>query len=393
MLTTVLVTPVMAEDPLVDLFSGRNYDKDAILRQFPQNKKAAPITLSAPDTSNNSKTPTFIPLQPLPAAATIPKLTLLLPTLASGINGIAARNFYHGCLHGLNIAGYDIPVELYAADNADILPHYEAAIKQNARFIIGPMLRKNVNQIIRRYPQPPVPTLLLQPAAATVNTADNKNYFVMTINAAQEAADLAALLSQFNDNREVLIVEQNSPRGRQQSKRFEQQWTTLNERIPERFIVSRPDTDWTRLFQQLKNSERESLIIFAAGNADFAANVRGFVPQQYSVFAISTINTSNQIEDTLSLEGLSFMEMPWFVGLTETQQIYDLASIRYLPIIHQRFFVLGADTCLATAQMPYWREGWTMRGLSGDWQLQQGIFYRRGILSAYMAGKLIPLAL
>jgi outer membrane PBP1 activator LpoA protein len=128
------------------------------------------------------------------------------------------------------------------------------------------------------------------------------------------------------------------------------------------------------------------LYFFAAGNGDFARKARKFVPQQYSVFAVSINN--NQASGSLLSEGLRFMEMPWFFTLPNEHTIFDAPQTRTLPIIRQRFFALGIDACLAVLNSPLWDENWLMNGISGNWQLKNGTFSRAGKLAFYRGGRL-----
>ena len=392
-------------DPLVDLLQRRDYDRDAILRQFPSDSSPADLETraqsdsDAPDNPQNAAPdnlfraddenapPEFLPFAPLPSAKSADNIALVLPTLADGIAGRAAQNFYRGCAH---VAG-GATISLYAFDGAsgEAVRSYAAAIEQGAAAVVGPMLKKNVGALLAQYPQTSVRTLLLQPGRG-------EGYFAMSLDSAREAADLAALLrDRFAD---ALVVEQAGARGAALRIAFEKQWTAAGGVAPGRFMVRDENRDWTRLFDMLKvrgedaenadKTPQPPAVIFAAGDGDFAGKTRGFAPQQYPVFTVSTANTGANAKSPLFLENLGFMEMPWFVGLDDSLAAFDLPAVRTLPFVRQRFFVLGADACRAALRSPAWREGWAMRGLAGGWRLQNGVFVRAGTLAAYRAGRL-----
>ena len=86
-----------------------------------------------------------------------------------------------------------------------------------------------------------------------------------------------------------MIVRQNTPRGGRQQSAFEEAWLVEGGELPERFWVRTP-ADWRRLFDILKEPERETAAVFAAGDAKFAAKTRNFAPQRHAVFASSAVN-------------------------------------------------------------------------------------------------------
>ena len=380
-------------DPLVDLLNRRGYDRDAILRQFPPDspQDAAPESPPAedapPEISSGEDAPAapqFLPLRPLSPSAAAENVALVLPTLADGIAGRAAQSFYRGCLHGAR-AEANAAINLYAFDGApaEAVRHYAAAVEQGAAVVVGPMLKTNVRALLADYPRTPSPTLLLQPGGG-------EGYFVMTLDAAAEAADLARLLyARFGGA--ALIVEQSGARGERLRAAFERRWTEAGGALPARFGIRDETRDWKRLFDMLKEETDEAAVIFAAGDAAFAGKTRGFAPQRNPVFAVSTANAGAHADSALVLENLGFMEMPWFAGLDESLAGLDSPPARALPFLQQRFFALGADACRAALDSPGWREGWILRGLAGDWLLQNGVFVRAGRLAAYRAGRLRPL--
>lgn len=376
-------------DPLIDLLNRRGYDRDAILRQFPSEQIPADAESGdSPDnaTDNPAAAPGFLPLQARPAAGNADKIALVLPTLAGGLAGQAARNVHLGCQHGIRASGRVAEIKLYPSDGDQIetARNYAAAVAQGAQAVIGPMLKKNVKYLLAQYSHTPIPTLLLQPGGG-------EGYFVMTLDSAQEADDLARLL--FLRGGETLIVEQAGERAARQSAAFEKRWLALGGRVPARFRVLDNSRDWQRLFDMLKEEEEEeAAVIFSAGDPSFATQVRNFTPQRHLVFAVSTANTGSDPASILLLENLGFMEMPWFVGLNENQVSLDSVPARALSAVRQRFFVLGADACRAALNAPAWQSGWLFQGLAGDWRLQQDqIFARQGQLAVYRSGRLHPL--
>lgn len=346
------------------------------------------------------------------------RLALVLPTMADGLRGQVARSFHDGCLHGVRADGRHADVTLHAHDGREssVRDSYNAAAAGDPRAIVGPMLKTSVRALLARYPFAPVPTLLLQPG-------HGPGYFVMTLDSGQEASDLADFLwrrsGEEGEPLRAMVVEQLGPRGREMRKMFERRWIRLGGESPEWMIVLDKSRDWRRLFETLKayetppedeedGEEKSALeeteqapeepafdenkpdIVFAAGDKEFSEQVRSFVPQQYRVYAASTQNFGAPEGEAKLLGGMVFMEMPWFLGDNFSPDL-DSADARTLPVVWQRFFVLGMDACRAALDSPVWGDGWTIRGPGGTWQLNNGAFERSGELAAYQSGRLVKM--
>ena len=393
-----LLSPAAA-DPLADMLNRRDYDRDAILRQFPPN---APPPNADSDSDSPTESPRppaviksegnapgFLPLQTRPAQIALQTLALILPSDGGGLAGRAAESFYRGCERGVRADGRIAAVDLYRTDGglSATLRSYAAAADKGAEAVIGPLLKTNATALLKRWPHAPIPTLLLQTGGEAER---GEGYFVMTLDAAREAADLARLLRR-RGAQNAMIVRQNTPRGGRQQSAFEEAWLVEGGELPERFWVRTP-ADWRRLFDILKEPERETAAVFAAGDAKFAAKTRNFAPQRHAVFASSAVNQGARAAAALLVENLAFMEMPWFAGLDARRAELDSPEERTLPSAQQRFFALGADACRAALTLPQWRDGWSLSGLAGDWTLSGGVFEREGILTAYRGGRLLPVS-
>ena len=385
-LAAAACAPAAAEEnPLVEMLNRRGYDREAILQQFPPDApppSEEPPQKTAPSEEENANPGALRFISPdIPPPARAGEIALVLPTLAGGLKGGAAQNVYQGCLHGVRAAGKNTQIKLYpgGGETAETINNYRAAVNQGAQIIVGPLLKKNVRALLKQYAETPATTLLLQQASG-------KGYFFMTLDAAREAGDLAGML-RARGVTAALVAEQNAPGGARQREAFENRWLADGGPLPVRIQI-RGESDWTRLFETLKERE-ETTTVFAAGDAAFAGKTRNFSPQKHPVFAASVFQSPGTAESALAVENLRFMEMPWFAGLDGHRAEWDSPEARILPAVRQRFFVLGADACRAAGGFSRWREGWFMRGLGGDWELgKDGAFGRRGVLAAYRNGQL-----
>lgn len=370
---------MQAEDPLADFLGNRSYDREGIVRQLSESQPEVP---ESPYSGGH-------PL--LRDLVIIERLALVLPVESRGLAGQVARDFEAGCRHGILGDGRDIQIGLYGHDGNSSLEYYRAAVEQGADIVIGPMLKRGVEALLEEFPEMPVPTLLLQPG---------EGYFVMSLDGAQEASDLAEMLRESPE--EPLIVVQDTLRGEQLASSFASEWRSGGGGILEHFRIEEeyeedPTETWSRLFDKLKPPEREeeeeeepeplpaAVPVFAAGDGKFAELVRNFSPQRNRVYGLSTANTGGDPNTALLLENLGFMEMPWFTGLGELER-YDSLEARRISTLRQRFFVLGADACRSVLDMRSWSEGWELLGLGGRWRLKGETFRRRGVLASYRGG-------
>lgn len=418
LLSLVLATPAAANDPFLDLINNRQFDKSELLREF----KNVSVTVQASDDSavNSSNTaPGFLqPTLPentnLDALANADVLALILPTQAAGLRQQVATRFQEGCIQGLKATNSIAQVNLYATDGSPelTLAAYERAIKEDARFIIGPMQKSNTQALLTAVPDAPLPTLLLQPLADD-SSAQHKNYYSLSLDIGAEIASLVQFIYPYHPR--ILLVGDNSPTSRRQVQAFTRAWGQTTPRPLEHFYVYDTANDWQRLFNQLReeiddddeteegdendtgetkpaappppDEEAEPLpVVFAAGNNAFVQQVRQFTPQSFVVYA-SSIFYASANNNAAFLSNLRIMEMPWWFDVPQWEE-FETPLIRSRPPLEQRFYALGLDACRISQQLAFWHGGWQFDGASGQLRLGSRNFARQGILAQYHLGGL-----
>ena len=88
-------------------------------------------------------------------------------------------------------------------------------------------------------------------------------------------------------------------------------------------------TDWKRLFEQLKKlaEDDDTTTVFAAGDAKFVRQARSYVPSRHPVFAGSFASDINKGIESIFLENLIFMEMPWLLTDTEADIPFNQTAL------------------------------------------------------------------
>ena len=344
------------------------------------------------------------------------RLATVLPVEAPGLVGRAADSFHKGCLAGLSLENARLRVDLYpASDPASEVAAYDAAVSGGANFIAGPLSKTAVAAVLSRHPSAPVPTILMQPATGPASESESVDqspdgYYVMTLDAAREAAALAKLLARSGATDAAMLAQQ-SPLARRQAAAFAAEWRRAVGTTPRRFVARAPPTlereDLREMFERLKarteaDAEAENpsppAPVFVAGDADFVRRARSYLPPRYPVYAGSAARADADRSADLQLEGLKILESPALANPAASG--LDFAA---RPAAERRFFALGADACRVALRAREWRnenngegnngrDGWEFNGAAGKFVLNGGDFQRFGILAEYRNGDLVPLS-
>ena len=348
----------------------------------------------------------------IPYIAEVARVAMALPVDAPGLVGRAADSFHQGCLKGVQAERARLWIDLYpASDAASEVAAYQAALADDAQFIIGPMSKSGARAILKKFPAAPVPTILLQPVSD-----GGENYFIMTLDAAREAAALAKFL--FDSGKaSAVVVANESALGQRQAAAFSGEWRKLSGEYPRKLSARIPADlereDLREVFRQFKKQTEAEAdlaaappppVVFIAGGSEFARRARSYLPARYPAYAGSLARADEEGPATLQLEGLRFLEIPWLLDPVADSCLKNLpdddlrsAVVEFGPnaartLAERRFFALGADVCRAALRSPEWSahgNGWEFDdGCSGrHLTLRANEFRRMGVLTEYREGR------
>ena len=364
--------------------------------------QAAPAEPSAGSESENGPDSAAVrtrqnPADPfqIPYIAEVARVAMALPVDAPGLVGRAADSFHQGCLKGVRAESARLWIDLYpAADAASEVAAYQAALADDAQFIIGPMSKSGARAILKKFPAAPVPTILLQPVSD-----GGENYFIMTLDAAREAAALAKFLFDSGEARAVVVANE-SALGQRQAAAFSGEWRKLSGDYPRKLSARIPADlereDLREVFRQFKKQTEAEAdladappppVVFIAGGSEFARRARSYLPARYPAYAGSLARADEEGPATLQLEGLRFLEIPWLADSAAA----DFGDAAARTLAERRFFALGADVCRAALRSPQWSahgDGWEFNdGWSGNFILRANEFRRMGVLTEYREGR------
>lgn len=298
---------------------------------------------------------------------------------------------------------------------------YEQALAINSEFIIGPLLKENVEQV--NTINTPVPTLFLN-TPIDVNRLANQFYFAL--DKESEAIQGANYIFKLNKKRPV-IVAPNSAKGHQMAKLFQEQWLTLHademdvnsvesvffsdnkllkKTIEQLFETNKSQgrINLTRLLigNKMKSntrSRRDIDAIYLIANPEQTAMLMPSIEVTVSAHSdkvpvfVGSSGNNYRINDKgiTHLNQLNVSEIPWFLAPSEVSP----KTINSLwPTINQsqlRLFAMGNDALALIsqlAQMELFPE-YSLKGLTGDLSLDEnGQIKRQLTWAKFMQGRL-----
>ena len=365
-----------------------------------------------------------IPDRLVAAANVIPyapkKISIILPL--SGRFERIGQAVQNGILSNLMAQNSEQDIQLIDSHDVGAVAAYQQAIASDSEFIIGPLLKNNVEQVATI--ETTIPTLFLN------TPRDNHaapNQFFFSLDKESEALQGAKYIYQLGKNHPVIVAPDNV-RGHQISTLFSQQWQELHEddfgTDDVEVIFFKKDSELKatieRLFETDKSQKRINTMRYLVGNKmeaethsrrDIDAIYLVANPKQTSmlmpsvevtvsayanqvpVFVGSSGNAYRMTDSGLThLNQLTISEIPW---LLSTDNELSPSKIKQLwPKMTQsqlRLFAMGHDAyglIERLAQMRLFPE-YRLQGLSGQLNLdEQSKIHREMSGAQFQRGRL-----
>ncbi len=330
------------------------------------------------------------------------KVAIMLPL--SGRFGQQAKAVQDGILANVMNQAEQPEVVFFDTDTLDVESAYQQARDQGMDFIIGPLLRENVDALLALY-QGDIPLLTLNHSSAPMN---HQNLFMFALTPEEEARQAALRMHQQGQINPLILAANNSI-SRRMAEQFQHQWQQLSDSAVEVHYFSnyqkireelqhalQVDQSQARINRMKRifgakleadfRSRRDVDSLYVIADSDQIRMVKPFVDVTLSVFsepmAIYTSsrahskNASN--ERTQELEGIHISDMPWLLTdnalLQQAQKLWpkrDLAQ--------HRLFAMGYDSWSLISQLAQMRafDGQALEGISGQLHVdQQGLLQR-----------------
>lgn len=270
-----------------------------------------------------------------------------------------------GILNAYKDRGIDVNLKFYDSESGPIEDLYKMSLKDNAKAIIGPIIKSEVDQLLKLNPQIPVIAL----NEGSINSV--KNVYYLTLAPENDAFNAVNEIAKDNLSNPMIIAP-NNEKGKRLSLAFNEFWhdrTNINTSVCY-------FTDVNSLQDTLKTCFASTNGIFDAayiyGTANEASVIREYVKQvtnNVPMFYIGA-KSNNGISNNSAISGVNGMKMgdqPWLLKeSTIKQQIIDVLPKANGDTL--RCFAIGYDSLNLALNLGNLVSDKTemIRGLSGD---------------------------
>ncbi|GAA5194356.1 penicillin-binding protein activator [Ferrimonas gelatinilytica] len=341
-------------------------------------------------------------------------VAVLLPL--SGQFANQAKAIQQGLLANLLAQPESRTMRFYDTETMPVADAYRLALDEGAEFVIGPLLRGNVDALLEVYGQE-VPLLALNQAP---NGNSEEHLFFFSLDPETEARQAADRMWHDGITHPLILASGNTT-GQRMAEQFQAQWQAHSDDPVEIHYFRNNDQIRGTVQSALHVDESEARIasirklfgnttqadfrsrrdidgLYLVANGDEVRLLKPFVDANIAVFADPlALYGSSRAHGELAnqqiageLEGLSLSDMPWLLSdNAQRQQAVTLWPERSLAL--QRLYAMGYDSWGLIDRLAQMRvfTGYQMRGLSGQFtvdskgqllrQLSWGK-YRRGAL-------------
>jgi uncharacterized protein len=279
--------------------------------------------------------------RPMPPRGPRPHVALLLPTQSPGFAPYA-DSVRQGVLAAAKVQGKGaLPVIVYGIvdEGTDAVAHYELALAQGARVVIGPLTRPGVNAIVA-HGSITVPTLALNPPDASLPMPPL--LYVLGLQAEPEARQVASFA--LSEGRSAaLIVTADSPLAKRIQDAFTETFEAQGGRIAAVMTLPSDSKALGKLRKSYSASGAD--MIFVACDAQHARFLRPFAEPGTPFYGTSQLYATRGDAMTNSdLEGARFLDMPWMVQPDHPAvMIYPRPANASASNEQERFYALGID--------------------------------------------------
>ncbi len=295
------------------------------LREFP----SLPGTTSAP-----------APGTPSPASSG--HIALILPT-ASPTLGRLAEALRQGFAAAVQVAGKDgPPVDLIAIDNEGpaLLAACRSAQAAGAILVIGAITRDGANALAAS-DCARQPVLELNDPQSIPAQQLPPNLYTVSLSIEQEAKQVA-LMAVADGRRSAIVIASSTPLAQRVEGAFEREWTRAAGQVQRIPFDGDPD-DAMKLRATLENNTTADMAFIALETTQARA-IRPYIPATLPLYATSlSVNPRAETLVNLDLQGLRYVEMPWFVQPDNSAVMAYPQPAAPMGVDQERLYAFGID--------------------------------------------------
>lgn len=304
----------------------------------PQPQTPVIVAQTAPQPAPAQKAPleSELPVN-APVEKIVPHIALIVP-LNSKTFGKVADAVKQGFIAGATADGKAAtPYRIYAADDeaATLALLYRKAAAEGAMAIVGGVTRDGANVLARESGN--IPSLALNAPEASVPDS----FFYTSLNLDWEARLVARAASQDGFKRVAMVTSATALAKRMQDS-FEKEWQRLGGEVVAKVTFNNDTNDGQRIKSPLDRALPD--VVFIAGDPRAARFARPYLPTGVPVFATShALDARAGNVANIDLEGVRFLEMPWFVEKDHPAVMAYSRPVESMPIDYERLYALGID--------------------------------------------------
>lgn len=270
----------------------------------------------------------------------VPHIALILPTDSKAF-GKVAEAVKSGFAAAAVAEGKEAPpYRIYATsdDTGALAKEIRRAASEGAILLVAGLTRDGASMLGREAGY--LPALALNAPAAHDGELPER-FFHVSLSLDGEARLLARKIGEEGLKR-IVIASTASPLAKRVQESFEKEWTKRGGEIAARMAVTGDLEEGPKLVAAFEKANADSAILFA--DKKIARGARPFFPQGLPVYATSyTVDPRADAVENLDLDGVRFLEMPWFVEADHPAVMAYAKPPEPLPIDLERLYALGID--------------------------------------------------
>jgi outer membrane PBP1 activator LpoA protein len=322
------------------------------------------------------------------AAPPKPHIALILPTTSPAL-GRLANAVRQGFTAAAEVDGKEAPSVTLVAIEAEGPALLEACRNaQAAVLVVGGITRDGASSLVRSdCPRQPV-LALNEPQAAAPDMPINLYTFSLSL---EHEARQVALLAVAEGWHSAVVITSGSPLARRVQEAFEREWTRAAGQIAGRLTFTGGAED-APLVRERMASVRDADMVFMALDQPEARAVRPYVSGMLPLYGTSmSVNPRAEAIVNLDLQGLRYVEMPWFVQPDHPAvMVYPVP--RGMSVEEERLYAFGIDAYRISRQLLRGDKRAPLDGVTGKLTLEPPTHFARTLTPAEVdGGRVIPL--
>jgi hypothetical protein len=315
---------------------------------------------------------------------------LILP-IASPALGKLAESVRDGFAAAVKVAGKDAPpVEVMSVpdEGAALLDACHQAQANGAILVIGAITRDGATALARS-DCPRQPVLALNEPQNILGTDLPQNLYTVSLSIEHEARQVA-LMAVAEGRRSAIVIGGASPLARRVQDAFEREWQRAAGEIRHVAYSGNPD-DAAALRERLDATRGD--MVFLALDPTEARAVRPYIPATLATYATSlSVNPRAEAIVNLDLQGVRYVEMPWFVQPDHPAVMVYPPSPAPMSVDQERLYAFGIDAFrLALHMLRGGARREPLDGVTGRIALESGNAFERTLTAVEIdGGHVIP---